>query len=96
MIGNKVTYIEVDYYDIDKLITDFYGREYESVDYQEWNNDESHSINIEKGPLDKWEQETVNNWKTNGKGMWSIRTLLKDICNNEGIEPGEYLISVSW
>jgi hypothetical protein len=93
----EVTLRKVDYQDVDDLIAEVYGREYEIVPSEEWNNMQDHEVTVEKGEIDEYDQKKLNRFK-NGDGIpsYMLYALLTDMCNNGHIEPGEYLISVDW
>jgi len=97
----KKQLIVVDYGDLDEFISDIYGREYEIVADLELMqegifNDVSKSTLVKKEQLDKWQQGELNKWKTSGRGNRMFHTLMTDLCNRDLIEPGEYLIEISW
>jgi hypothetical protein len=95
--GTKKTVIEVDYHDVDQVITKEYGRDYECVAYEEWGNYQDHSLNIKKEPLDEFELEDLERWKSGDKkARCSVYVFLTDLCNQGKIEEGEYLINVFW
>jgi hypothetical protein len=71
---------------------------YNVVADQEWNNDSSYTGYAEKAPLDNYDQKKLDEFKASHgkKGSYMLNILLSD-CTNQGlIEPGKYLIKVSW
>lgn len=92
----KKTLFVVDYNDLDSFISKTYGREYEIVADLELMNDMSKSTIVKKEPLDQWDLNNLHEWITTGRKNWMFHTLMTDLCNRELIEPGEYLIEISW
>lgn len=90
------TVIEVDEYDLNKFISDEYGHDFECVADQEWDNDQSHLIEIEKTPLDSVAEQKVTKFRETGRYSWSLYALLQDLCNCDKLSPGSYLITVRW
>jgi hypothetical protein len=87
----------VDYWDLEEIIKEYYGKEYETVPGEEWSNDSNYKFTIEKGEkIWKADQERLDTFKETGKGEILLRTLLTDMCNNDAIPPGTYLVRVSW
>lgn len=97
-LGKKSEVIEVDYNDLDDLITKTYGKQYECVAYEEWCNDESHTISVKHAELDAHQQEQIKQWETGSSraGRFILGIFMQDMCNKGLIEAGEYLIKVSW
>ncbi len=99
----KKTVIEINYGDLDELITDFlkskgfseknfdkYG--YECVAENEWGNDQSHSFTV-SGEIGSYTQKKIDE---KDYGSLSTYDLLDWICAEKGIDPGEYLVDVCW
>ena len=95
-IGKQTIHIVVDYNDLDKLFTDFYGHNVELVAAEEWNNYESHSFDVD-GELDAWDNKSLIEFKLSGNSSVGItRLLLNDLVRNKEIQPGNYLVEVYW
>ena len=93
---SKVIYKEINSFDLEKLITDHYSRDYEIVSDNEWNNDSSYKQNISKGEIDDFYKERFEDWKQGfGGSNYMLRHILQDLCNKGEIEEGNYLIDVS-
>lgn len=97
--GKRKVVIEVDYNDVDDLITrnfpNMKGGQYECVAYEEWGNYEDHSMDI-NGKLD-YGLEDIH--KMMDSGIWphyQTSTILNYLCSLGVIEPAEYLISIFW
>lgn len=93
--------LQVDYNDLNEFITQAYGltQPYEVVAEEEWGNDQSHTLLVEKRELDEDELEDIVTMEaTKGKRIpsYTTSTLLDDLCNKGLIEPGEYLVRVTW
>ena len=102
------TLIKVDYGDlerfIDKVINNGLLEEvawrgsYEIVAEQEWNNDESHEINVEKAWCDKYPVSEYNlKQLAEGKKVsFQLSAIMQLMAEKGIIQHGTYLIHVSW
>lgn len=87
----------IDSEDFDALVTATYGRTYESVAENEWNNDSSYTANIVPNwPLDDYDSDKLAEWVETGRGMFLYQTILQDMANRNLIPTGKWIISVSW
>jgi hypothetical protein len=97
--GNRKVVVEVDYNDVDDLVNRHFPNmrnPYECVAYEEWGNDQDHSMDID-GKLDSDDIKDIHEMMNRGKWKhWRTRALLNYLCSLGVIEPAEYLISVSW
>jgi len=93
---NKVTVLKVNYKELDRAISTHYGKPFDVVADQELNNDSEKEINIYPAVLDDYERKQVVHFKETGSYNFSLRALLIDMCNEGIVEPGNYLIEVSW
>jgi hypothetical protein len=94
------TLVETDYHEIDELINTHFpcpGHNYESIAFEEWGNSESHTFNVEKGPLDRNDSDSLRKWAAGDwkSGMFRLRVFLNELCNRDIIQPGEYLVKIS-
>lgn len=80
---------EVNHYDLDEAVSAEFGIKYESVPYEEWGRDESHSFNVKPEPLDDYHQGQLNS----GKYHYLLGVLLNEMCHRGRIAAGEYLIT---
>jgi hypothetical protein len=98
----KKVVLEVDYIDLDEAITTFLKSKsftnkdfdkfgYESTAENEWNNDCQHSFEVYAELPDVYDQE-----KLSANEEPSTNALLNWMCADGLIEPGEYLVNVSW
>jgi len=84
---------EVNYHDLDDFISEAFGIKYECVAYEEWGNYQSHSFTVEREIISKHFSEEL------ALGIipkYSTALFLNEACNLGLIEPGEYLVEVSW
>lgn len=99
----------IDCFDVEKLIEQVYGIyttsplhpygyfRFSIVAMEEWGNDESHTYIVQREPLDTWDKGLLERFMDNPYGSaYCLSIILTDLCNNGYIEPGEYLIDVSW
>jgi hypothetical protein len=92
----KEVRIVCDYWDLEQLIQEVYGKEYEIVPMEEWNNDEQHSYSLKKEKLQDWEKAKLDAFLKGDCRNGSLRGILRDLCNKGELEEGDYLINVSW
>ena len=91
------TYIEVDYNDLQDLIQKHYHKpNYGIVPYQEWNNNSDYPIEVKKQEMSKYDLEDLEQFKSDKQLHWKIYVIMNDLCNNNIIDEGNYLISVCW
>ena len=94
--GVKKTIFEVDYNDLDRFIAHHYQLNYFEGTLES-SNDTSHSITVEKEPLSKWDVTDMEKILKDGNcEYWKLHIVLQDLCNKGIIEPGQYLVRVSW
>lgn len=99
----KTTVIKMGYHELEALVHEKFGfKEYEFACVEECGNDSSHSFDVD-GELDKWDKETLDQWENGNPSMknkhfvhYSNGVILNALCFHEIIEPGEYIIRVSW
>jgi hypothetical protein len=94
MRTETVTFIH--YYEFEKIVKEHYGQEYEFVADVECGNDSDHTYKIEKEELSKWNTEDLTEFKLTGKYGWLARTLFQDLVNKDILQPGAYVVQVSW
>lgn len=93
----KVSYIELDYGELEDLIKKTYGHSYEFVAQEELMNDMSKTYSVKKEVLEQWDQEDLDGFITSGRiKNWRTHTILTDLANKGIIEEGDYLINISW
>jgi len=89
------TYHVVDYVDFNEFASDHYGREVDFVAITESSNDIEHSFSPD-GVMRDYDKEELNEWLAHDSDWVSIPTILDDLVAKGLIEPGNYLIRVSW
>lgn len=90
------TIIKVTYYDLEEFIEKVVGHPYEVIASEEWSNDSQHHISVD-GKLDSYDKEGWTNFKKNGGAeCFSLHLILKGLCSEGHIAPGNYLVTVCW
>jgi len=92
---SKEEVFKVNYRDIEQLITETYGREYELPCDMESCNDTSIDVSVD-GKIDSYNARHVKEWVKTGKSNYLLPALMEDLCKNGHIEKGTYIIDVSW
>lgn len=72
-------------------------RDFSIIAMIEWGNNQYHSFDVARGTLNKWEKKDLKefmDWPFSTN--YILHLLLKDMCNNSHIEPGEYIVQVYW
>ncbi len=96
-IGTVKTVIEVEDSEVEQVIKEFYGHEYETVPMEEWSNDSTHSFNVsKKEKLGKSDAATIRALKKGKPEKFSLYIIMQDLVNKRVIPPGEYNIEVCW
>ncbi len=86
--------VEVD--DLQRFIKESTGHEYEIVPNQEWGNDEQHRFELD-GKIEEWNLEDWNTFKSTGEQhRYRLGTILDGLCADGKLDPGLYVINVSW
>lgn len=86
-----------EYNEFDNLVSDVYGQEYDFVADEELSNDSVRFYrDITGKEIDDYDRKKVETFRETGEGSFLSRSLLEDLCSQGKIEPGNYLVSVSW
>lgn len=94
---NKKTILKVDYSDLETFIDEVYDVRYEIPCGEETGDGSNLKYLVEKEVLDKYDLKRLNNWRMGeSEGSFLLSTILTDLCNNDKIEAGEYIVNVSW
>lgn len=98
--SKKEVIYEVDYYDFEKLVMDYYkppiGR-YEFAADMECGNDTYHKFHVTgKEKEYDWDKKKLEEFRKKGKYNYLAPYLINDLCRNGIIEPATYMINVSW
>ena len=91
------TYTVLDYDEIDMLVQKHFHRpDYESISGQEWNNNSSYTFRID-GQMSVYDSQNVETFKAKqNNGEWHLRAFMNQMCADGVLQPGDYLITVSW
>lgn len=92
----KKQIIEMEYSELEELVKKVYGIEWSLVADQELGNDSSYSVEISKEEIDGYEIGRLEAWKKGKFVGWLAPWIMTDLCNNGHLEPGDYLIQISW
>jgi len=93
------TVIEVDYGDLEQFIQAETGHEYEIPDREECDNDTARSFDGIDGNAQGRIVGFAEDWakfKTTGEGQYILRDILEGLCSEGKIQPGDYLVEISW
>jgi hypothetical protein len=92
----KITVFKTDDAEIEDLLDKHYEiRHHEIVPAEECNNGSSLDYDID-GNLTSYEEETFLEIKNGRFVHWSTQTLMNKLCADGHIEPGNYIIDISW
>jgi len=95
----KKEIISTDYNELETLIKKEYGHLYEIMPSEEVGSSQyaaTYTQYVSKGKIDDYSAEEFDIFKSTGKGMFILSTILQDMCNQDLLEPGEYIIDVNW
>jgi hypothetical protein len=91
------TYLVADYWDIEKLIKEVYGRDYHLPMCEEKNNDSYMIFDVEpdfkNGDSDV---EDLEKFKNGEEIMYRTDIILNDMCRQGKLAAGRYLIRICW
>jgi len=94
---NKKTVLKVDYIDLESFIFEVYGAEYEIAPGEECGNNSNLKFLIGKEEIDTYYRDKLQYWRMGeGEASFLLRTILTDLCNNDKLEAGEYIVNVYW
>ena len=92
-----ITINTLDYYELDQAVKRIYGHEWSFVSDWEAVNEACYRFNgIDGLPLHPYDQDKLEEFKTDGSGLYLTRSLLDDLVSRGEIPAGDYLIVVSW
>ena len=96
-INTKVVH-QVEYSDMERFVSETYGKRYSFVASEECGNDSSHSYAVrKKEALDEWDQRDLKLFiERPDSECLRARLLLQDMVNKDLIPTGDYVIRVSW
>ena len=99
MSFNKKVVIDCDYGDVEKVIADHYGHNYEIMPMEEVGSSQyaaTYSQDVSKGELDEYELDKLKTLIDGKPDQFILSTIMRDLCNKGLIDTGEYLIQVNW
>lgn len=85
-----------DYNEVEKLIKEKLGIEYEILSDEECSNNSSKEYSISKAPLNGWDQRDIDAMKSGKSCQFRLRLLLQALVNEDHLEPGIYIVDCSW
>jgi len=89
------TIITVKYSDMEKFIKAETGLEYEIPYKEEYCNDTAHTFKV-NAKLDEYMRNDWVEFKAGANKERILRTILCGLCLEGKIQPGDYLVKVSW
>jgi len=94
-LTKKVT-VSMDSYDLERLALLVYGHSFCFQADQECGNDTYHHFDVEKDEIDEYDREELDKYKNGGHGFMIAGKLLNDLCDQDIIEAGEYILNLSY
>ena len=97
-IFKKETVFTVDYNDLDNLLEGIYGFPVECTACWEQGNYSAKELNID-GDIDDWEEKELKSFKKDGtnKSRYGLpQLLMNDLCRQDKIESGTYMVDIFW
>jgi hypothetical protein len=91
--------ISVDHTQLEELIADVYGVEYEIMPMEEVGNSQynaTYTKKVKKAQLNDAEITLIQKLVEDSPIKYSLDTIMKDLCNKGYLVEGEYIIDVSW
>lgn len=92
----KKTYLKISYRDFNSFVESVYGRPFSVTSSEEMKNDSVYSFNGIDGIIEDYDEEDLKLFLADEKDSYMARLLLNDLVRKNLIEPGDYIISVSW
>ncbi len=95
----KEVKITCDYNDIEEIILEEYGYQYEIMPMEEVGSSQYaavYEVDVSQGELDEYEQAYIDNLKQGRPDKYCLRAIMQDLCNKGKLEAGSYIIDVSW
>jgi hypothetical protein len=87
--------IIVDYNDLETLINETYGSNFDLVAQEEANNDMTLSFYV-KPEIANYYKDNLEEFKSNITDRCPTSVILNDLCLSGIIESGNYLVHISW
>ena len=92
------TFKVVKSFDLEKLIQDTFNiKEYNLVSAEEERNDTVWTCRINNDPVDAYHLKAIQEWlKTGSEPSFMTRHIMQHMCNMGKLDPGDYLVEISW
>ena len=91
----KFSIYSIDSYDLNEVIAFHYGLD--SFECQiDANNDSVYDIDVDGNMKIEDDEDLVDHLDKECCSIYSLRTVLNDLCKRGDIETGKYLVKVSW
>ena len=69
----------------------------EIVAMEEWGNDEQHTFTLKREKLDKYDKEELDEFMEKPhEVVYTLATILQDMCNNGYLPEGRLLVDIYW
>ena len=95
-IFSKTTYFGCPFWDLEKLIKEKLGFEYEIPSMEERGNDVSIDFNVSKTTVGRDTKDVIEMMNGGRIKNFMLSDILQYMCDEDIIEEGNYLIDVSW
>lgn len=86
----------VEYYDFERFVYQTYGTRIDFPVMQESSNDTSHTFNVDGAMDDYAEEKFAEFLAAPHLAHYTAQVILDKLCADKHIEPGCYVIEVSW
>lgn len=89
---------QVSYAWLEEMAEKVYGHALECVACWEQGNDTYNMVDVDGKEIDdKWEQKSFDEFVKNGMGDYHTPGLvMNDLCKKGYLEPGRYIVEISW
>lgn len=89
------SFYELDYFSLENMIEECYGREYEIPCNEECGNDQALTFNVD-GKQSEYDLEDMERWINGKQSSYMLQRILDDMAAKEWIPKGKYVVEVSW
>jgi len=87
----------LNYYDLNNFINNYYNlKHYDFVSDYVCDNSSSYSFTVRKETINNFDLRKLNDFKNLEYVTYITDIILTDLCNNDAIPSGEYLVNVWW
>ena len=96
---SKEVIIKCDYTDLEKVILDHYGHDYDIMPMEEVGSSQYSAVykrTVSKGELDEYDMTDIWDLERGERRQFTLNSILTDLCNKGIIDAGEYYIDVNW